>query len=58
LAGALRSAQASKHRVGVGAAAGNFLGADQPVISVDTKRKELVGNFKKGDSFYAMETIS
>jgi hypothetical protein len=23
-----------------------FLGADQPVISVDTKRKELVGNFK------------
>jgi hypothetical protein len=24
----------------------DFLGADQPVISVDTKRKELVGNFK------------
>jgi Rhodopirellula transposase DDE domain len=26
----------------------DFLGADQPVISVDTKRKELVGNFKNG----------
>jgi hypothetical protein len=24
----------------------DFLGADQPVISVDTKRKELIGNFK------------
>ena len=24
----------------------DFLGADQPVISVDTKRKELVGNFE------------
>jgi len=24
----------------------DFLGADQPVISVDTKRKEVVGNFK------------
>ena len=25
----------------------------QPVISVDTKKKELIGNFKRGASFYA-----
>jgi len=25
----------------------DFLGADQPVISVDTKRKELVGKFQE-----------
>ena len=27
--------------------------AGQPVISVDTKKKELVGNYRKGVSFYA-----
>jgi hypothetical protein len=30
-----------------------FLMAGEPVISVDTKKKELVGNYKKGASFYA-----
>jgi len=29
-----------------------FLTADEPVISVDTKKKELVGNFKKSVSYY------
>jgi hypothetical protein len=26
---------------------------NDPVISIDTKKKELVGDFKKGASFYA-----
>ena len=30
-----------------------FLKAGEPVISVDTKKKELVGNYRKGVSFYA-----
>src|SRR5215813_12106870 len=30
-----------------------FLRTGDPVISVDTKKKELVGNYKKGDSFCA-----
>jgi transposase len=33
--------------------AASFLKDGQPVVSVDTKKKELVGNFKKGASFYA-----
>ena len=32
----------------INATAGRFLQRDQPVISVDTKKKELVGNFKNG----------
>ena len=32
----------------INAAADAFLSAGQPVISVDTKKKELVGNFKNG----------
>ena len=30
----------------INATAGGFLPRGQPVISVDTKKKELVGNFK------------
>ena len=32
----------------INAAADSFLAKGQPVISVDTKKKELVGNFKNG----------
>jgi transposase len=31
---------------------GQYLAAGQPVISVDTKKKELVGNFKNGGAAY------
>jgi hypothetical protein len=32
---------------------GEFMGAGQPVISVDTKKKELIGNFKNGGQEYS-----
>ena len=36
----------------INAKAREFQAADQPVISVDTKKKELIGNFKNGGTDY------
>lgn len=34
-----------------------FLAAGQPVISIDTKKKELIGNFYRDGKLYTQETI-
>ena len=39
----------------INAKAKEFLDAGDPVISIDTKRKELIGNFKKNGSDYRKE---
>jgi hypothetical protein len=36
----------------INAKAREFQAADQPVISVDTKKKELIGEFKKSVPYY------
>jgi hypothetical protein len=36
----------------INAKAGEFIGADEPVISVDTKKKENIGNFKNSGTEY------
>jgi hypothetical protein len=36
----------------------DFQARDQPVVSVDTKKKELVGNFKNGGREWASFMVS
>ena len=35
----------------------DYLAADQPVISIDTKKKELIGNFYRDGKLYATQTV-
>ncbi|MFZ4537209.1 ISAzo13-like element transposase-related protein [Propionivibrio sp.] len=34
-----------------------YLAANQPVLSMDTKKKELLGNFYRSGKLYTRETI-
>jgi hypothetical protein len=58
LAGNAKTIEGGKHRdrdaqfAHINAAAQEHIGAGQPVISVDGKKKELVGNYKNGGTQY------